>query len=808
MAAKKKPSTPSPETFEKLGTFYLGGLHEPGKGTDRAQPLLYDAKDLTTHAVCLGMTGSGKTGLGVCLLEEAAIDGVPAIVIDPKGDMGNLLLSFPDLAPGDFEPWIDPDEAARKGNTLQEHAAAKAKLWRDGLASWGEGPERIRRLKEAADIVLYTPGSNAGEPLSLLKSFAAPPPALLEDGELLRERIQSAVSGLLALLDIDAPPLQSREHILLSTILAAAWNDGRDLELADLIRDIQQPPFERLGVMDLETVYPAKDRFGLAMALNNLIASPGFSAWMAGAALDPAKLYRTPAGRPRIAIVSIAHLSDAERMFFVTLLLNEVLAWVRTQPGTTSLRALVYMDEVFGYLPPSAEPPSKRPLLTLLKQARAYGLGVVLATQNPVDLDYKALSNAGTWFLGRLQTERDKLRVLDGLEGVAAAQGGGFDRQRIEEILSGLASRVFLMNNVHEDAPVLFETRWALSFLRGPLTRSEIQRLTTERPKLEEAAPAEAGEAPARHHRPAAKARQDSRPVLPPGVPEAFWDEGTPAGEEPVYQPNLFGEAELHYVNARAGIDHWRDVAYLAPLDEDQRGDPWDQAEAVEAEEVTLAEEPFDGAGFAPLPAKATRAKSYPTWQRGLKTQLYQQEALALARCKILKLIAAPEESEAAFRVRLAERAREERDLQLEKLRKRYAPKLARLQEQIRRAEERVQREESQYEGQKMQAAISLGATVLGALFGRKLGVGTVRRGATSLRGAGRAFKERQDIQQAARRVAELEQKLALLSTDLESEMDAVRLRFDPDFLELDELTVKPRKSDITVKSLTLLWAL
>jgi hypothetical protein len=426
--------------YEKLGAFYLGRGYDLENSRVRDEDLLYDGKDLTTHAVCVGMTGSGKTGLCVTLLEEAALDGIPAIAIDPKGDLGNLLLNFPQLRPADFLPWVDPAEAARDGRTPQEHARWTADLWRRGLAKWGQSGDRIARLREAADLQIYTPGGNAGIPLTVLRSLAAPPPQMAGDEDALRERTLSVVSGLLALAGVDADPIRSREHILLSVLIDRAWREGRDLDLASLIREIQSPPLEQLGVLDLESFFPSKDRFELAMTLNNLLASPAFSAWSQGEPLDVGRLLYTEEGKPRIAIVSIAHLSDAERMFLVTILLNEVVAWMRTQPGTGSLRALLYMDEVFGYFPPTANPPSKTPMLTLLKQARAYGLGVVLATQNPVDLDYKGLSNAGTWFLGRLQTERDKARVIEGLEGASAAAGAGFDRARIERILAGLGS--------------------------------------------------------------------------------------------------------------------------------------------------------------------------------------------------------------------------------------------------------------------------------------------------------------------------------------------------------------------------------
>ncbi|MBP1607445.1 MAG: uncharacterized protein H6Q08_2819, partial [Acidobacteria bacterium] len=468
------------QDFEKLGVFYLGREYDLETRSTGDRPLLYDSRDLVTHGVIIGMTGSGKTGLAIDLLEEAAIDGVPAIAIDPKGDLGNLMLTFPGLGADEFRPWIDEGEAARQNVSAEQFAAQQATAWKDGLAKWGQDGARIARLRGAAEVAIYTPGSSAGLPVSVLKSFSAPPREILDDSELLAERINATATGLLTLLGVDADPVKSREHILLSTLFGAAWRAGEALDLAALIQRIQTPPVSRIGVLELESFFPSKDRFELSMRLNGLLAAPGFASWLEGDGLDVDRMLYTAEGRPRIAVISIAHLNDAERMFFVALLLEEVLAWVRRQPGTTSLRALLYMDEVAGYMPPVANPPSKAALLTLLKQGRAFGFGVVLATQNPVDLDYKGLSNAGTWFLGRLQTERDKARVLDGLEG-AMAGSQPFDRAETDRLLSGLGKRVFLLHNVHESAPTLFETRWAMSYLRGPLTRDQIRTLMAAR---------------------------------------------------------------------------------------------------------------------------------------------------------------------------------------------------------------------------------------------------------------------------------------------------------------------------------------
>ncbi|MDJ0521302.1 MAG: ATP-binding protein [Planctomycetota bacterium] len=789
--------------YEKLGAFYLGKDYDVDTGKVLDDMLLYDAKDLTTHAVCVGMTGSGKTGLCLSLLEEAAIDGVPAIAIDPKGDLGNLLLSFPGLTKEEFQPWIEEGQATRKGLTVPEYAAKTADLWRNGLASWGQDGERIRRLRDSVDMTIYTPGSDAGLPLTVLRSFAAPSPELLEDGDAMRERVMASVSGLLALLGVDADPIRSREHILLSNILDRAWRDGRDLDLGSLIQAIQEPPFERIGVMDLEAFYPAKDRFGLAMTLNNLLASPGFSAWMEGEPLDVQRLLWTPEGKPRLTIVSIAHLSDSERMFFVTLLLNEVVAWMRTQPGATTLRALLYMDEVFGFFPPSKNPPSKTPMLTLMKQARAFGLGVVLATQNPVDLDYKGLSNAGTWFLGRLQTERDKARVLDGLEGASATTGGTFDRRRVEAILSGMRSRVFYMNNVHDDGPTVFHTRWAMSYLRGPLTRAQIKRLMEAKRDAAKAATPGVGPEQAK-----GKA-QGTRPVVPPAVPEAFVlrTGSVPDGSKLVYRPALLGRAKLHYAQATRGIDLWKELSLLAPLSGRVPADPWTQAQALAAEGPELDEAPDDSAGYAKLPGAAAQAKSYRSWKTVLKSFLYRECPMPMWRCKPLKLYSEPEEIEGDFVARVAQAAREKRDLEVEKLRNRYTPKLDRVQERIRKAEQKIGREKDQYKQAKQSSWISVGTTVLGALFGRKVGsIGTASRAGTAARGMGRASKEKQDVERAKADLDARHQDLAELEEEFREKTDALKDKYDPANFEIEAVPLRPRKADIAIEPVVLAW--
>ncbi len=782
--------------YEKLGAFYLGRLHPGG------ETFLYRSKDLVTHAVCVGMTGSGKTGLCIGLLEEAAIDSIPAIVVDPKGDLSNLLLTFPNLSPEEFAPWINADEARAKGMDPAAFAAAEAEKWRKGLEQWDQDPERIRRLREACEFAVYTPGSDAGIPVSVLRSFDAPSAEELDDREALRDRVSGTATSLLALAGVNADPVQSREHVLLSAILDAAWREGRSLDLGALIQQVQQPPFARLGVLDLESFYPSRERFALAMALNNLLAAPGFEAWREGVPLDIDSMLWTPAGKPRISIFSIAHLHDAERMFFVSLLLNQVLAWVRRQSGTSSLRALFYMDEIFGYFPPVANPPSKQPLLTLLKQARAFGLGTVLATQNPVDLDYKGLANTGTWFIGRLQTERDKARVLEGLEGASAASGASFNRQEMERLLASLGNRVFLMNNVHLDQPVLFQTRWTLSYLRGPMSRAELRRLkqlaapAAETPSMMRPMAAASVTVTAR-----AMPQSSAPPVVPPGVPQYF---APLTGGVLQYEPRLFGVAQLQYTDKKLGIDFVEKAAFTCPITDGPVPVDWSKAEKSDLRLEDLLQRPAEGAEFAPLPPAAAQPKNYAQWQKDFALWLYQNRALELLRSPSTGLASRPGESERDFRIRVQQAAREMRDQQIAKLEAKYEPKLRTLEERKRRAEMKVAQEKQQASAQAMHTMISVGASLLGMFAGRKtISASNVGRLGTAARAATRLGKERSDVAMASETVEAVQAQINELSAQLQREADSL-----PQFgeEEFETVRLKPLKTGIQIQTCALVW--
>jgi hypothetical protein len=803
--------------FEKLGLFYLGRRIDPETQQDTETPLLYDAADLVTHAVILGMTGSGKTGLGIGMIEEAAIDGVPVLAIDPKGDLSNLLLSFPELRPGDFAPWVNPDEARLQGLSVEAFAEREAARWKDGLAASGQGPDRIQRLRAAADFTIYTPGSRAARPLSVMRTFAAPGGAIMADPELLAERASGAALSVLTLAGVDAEPMRSREHILLSTLFTEAWRQGRSLDMPALIAQVQSPPLQRVGVLELDSFFPAADRFKLASDLNRLLAAPDFAVWLEGDPLDINALLYTDTGHPRVTVLSISHLDDHERMFFVSLALNEIVSWMRLQRGTSTLRAMVYIDEIMGYLPPVATPPSKPPLLTLLKQARAFGLGITLATQNPVDLDYKALANAGTWFLGRLQTERDKARLLDGLEGAQAAAGQGFDRATTDRLLSALPKRTFLLHNVHESGPVLFKTRWTMSYLRGPLGREEIAVLGggaggagasgAEAARGASAAGAGGASETGRAGAAGLSSALDApglapRPVLDPAITQYF-----APGDGAQWVPFVLGAARVEYSDAKLGVSESRHITVVTPVLDGPVTVDWEHAEPADFTVGDLAREPGSPRRFAALPSPAASPRKYAQWTKDFTQWIARSQTLELLRSAQTRLTAHADESERDFRVRLHTQLREERDREITQVRDRYASKLATIDDRIRRAQAAVQREEQQASESKMQAGVSMAATIFGALLGRKaVSASTLGRATTAARGVGRIGREAQDVARAKAEVEAQTAKREALTQAMAEELQVITERWDLRDQPLDRVLVKPKRGGTSVQLVALVW--
>ena len=819
---------------EKLGAFYLGKEYDLKAGEITDELVMYDARDLTTHAVCVGMTGSGKTGMCIDLLEEAAIDNVPAIIIDPKGDITNLLLTFPELRPDDFEPWVNVDDARRKNMSVSEYASKIADTWRNGLAGWDEGPERIRMLKNSAEFVIYTPGSDAGMPVSILSSLRAPGLNWDDNEEVLREQIQGTASALLGLVNIDADPLQSREHILLSNIFEYYWRRGEDLDLAKLITSIQNPPVRKLGVFDVDTFFPEKERFRLAMALNNIMASPSFGSWLKGQPLDIASLLHTATGKPRHSIFYIAHLSEGERMFFVTLLLEQVIIWMRQQSGTTSLRALVYMDEVFGFFPPTANPPSKKPMLTLMKQARAYGVGMMLTTQNPVDLDYKGLSNAGTWFIGKLQTERDKERVLDGLESASGVAGGALKRRELDKLISGLDSRVFLLHNVHEDQPIIYNTRWAMSYLRGPLTRNQVRTLMAERKgdlELEEIPAAVSRPAVEHNVQPVAAPTPEAESELPPGysaVPPALspdleqtylplrmspnralavLEEETGQRLEAlettlIYEPAFIAMGSVSFVDRTRKVNESRPAGKLVQANDLGPVIQWEDVASLDLTAGDLDRRPEDDAIFSSVPEDLNTKRELTTYGKDFSDWLYHDQRLQLLYNPVLKLYSRPGESERDYKVRMQQTAREKRDDEVDKMRKKYRRELDKLETRLEREERELTEDEADYDARKMEEVVSGAETLAGlfGIFGRRRSLSSV---ATKRRMTARA---KADIKESKEEIARFQEEMEEVQQTIAEEAERITEEWADTLDHVETYLVKPRRTDIDVDLVALAW--
>jgi hypothetical protein len=818
------------------GKFYLGRQYEPQKGQTTDEPLLYDPGDLTTHAVVVGMTGSGKTGLCIDLLEETALNGIPALMLDLKGDITNTLLHFPDLAPEDFRPWVNPDQARRETKTLEQSAAEEANRWRAGLEKWSIDPERLRALGRAAQFAVFTPGSDAGIPVSILASLKAPAIPWEANRELLREKISGTVTALLGLVGMpDVDPVRSREHILLANIFEQAWSQGHDLNLGELILQTQNPPFSKLGVFDVNTFFPEKDRFELAMLLNNILAAPAFQPWIEGQPLDIPGLLYTPDGRPRHSVFYIAHLPDSERMFFVTLLYSALETWMRSQSGTSSLRAIVYFDEIFGYLPPVGNPPSKQPMLRMLKQARAFGIGQVLVTQNPVDVDYKALSNAGSWFIGKLQTDQDKQRLLDGLEG---AMTGGLDRGEYDRLISALDKRVFLLHNVHEQQPQLFQTRWAMNYLAGPLTRAQIPELNnlagaafqvfgTGRAISSEEQPVPTPASPAASPEERAEsiafgdrspvAGSATRPAIPSGVGEfflpnnltltqAFKVAGRAIPEEAgrlglLYQPTLFAQASIRFLQRKYNLDHDMHRTALV-IEPDRRGMVrWEEHLGSLVDPNSLDSEPDPQARFATLEAPLSESSIMKSLERDFYDWAYRTSQITVRSNEALDVFAGPEVSQAEFRQMCTQAARKERDEEVEKVVNSYSRKIDRLKERLSREERELQEDESELSQRKMEEWGTHAENVLG-MFSRR----SRRRLSSSLSKRRMTEKAKADVEESRDTIEDYHKQIADLEEEKVEAIKEVNKKWQDIAERMDEIPVTPYKKDVLVEFFGVAW--
>jgi DNA-binding ferritin-like protein len=772
------------EIYEKAGLFYLGKDVEPEHFQTNDSLTLVKNKWLTTHAVIVGMTGSGKTGLGIGLIEEAALDNIPVVVIDPKGDMTNLCLTDPEFSSETFKKWVRQDAEA-KGEPLEEAAKKRAAMWKEGIEKWHQDSERVARFHQVQKRI-YTPGSSAGLPVNILSSLEVPPSSILDEPDTYASYLKSTVTGLLSLIGEATDAIDSPAYILTAKIISDAWREGNVPTIETLISSIVSPPFKSVGVMPIEHFFSKKERFKLANRFNALLASPGFELWMEGDTLDMQSMLYDETGKARIAIFSIAHLNDDERMFFVTLLLNRYIAWMRRQSGTSRLKAMLYMDEIFGFFPPNANPPSKEPMLLLLKQARAFGTGIVLSTQNPVDLDYKGLSNIGTWFIGRLQTKQDINRIIDGVEGKI---GTIWSKADIERMLTGLKSRIFLLKSIHMEQLRLFSTRWVMSYLKGPLTRDEIEELTA--PYKEQLQKDEKKAI-------AVVSNDVTRRMVDP------LDESIPVYyEAPLslpanYNPTLEAHATVRFFNQRKGIDLRKDMVRILPLDAHMTHISWDKAYEDEAAFARYLRTPPQEANFGEIPSFIRRDKGLKRAIRELKDYLYANEKIEMWRCRKLKMESMLDETYGAFVVRVQDKLAELKEEQIEKLQARYEKKEKILQERIAKAQERVEKEKDDATS----SLLDTGIAILGALFGRAT---PTKLGRTLSKGT-KVLKERGDISRAQERLERLLETLEEMEMELEEKIDALQERFSIEAYPIETLYITPRKSDIDVDICALVW--
>lgn len=792
------------------GELFIGEEIAPEDGERTGERVLLDSADFTTHGVIVGMTGSGKTGLGVVLLEEALLSGVPVLAIDPKGDLANLSLTFPSLAADDFEPWIDAGAARVADTTVSDLAESTATMWGKGLGSWGLDGTDVADLKKAANPIIYTPGSTAGVPLNAMGRLSKPDS---DDPQVLQDEVDSTVAGLLSLVGIESDPLSGREHILMSNLITRAWDEGTPMDLPTLLGQMMDPPIRKLGVLELDSFFPPKDRTALVMKLNGLLASPSFAAWSEGEPLDMQSMLWDTNGDPRAAIVSLSHLDESERQFAVTLVLSKLISWMRSQSGTGELRVLVYIDEVAGYAPPVSNPPTKGPILTLLKQARAFGVGLVLSTQNPIDLDYKAISNAGTWLIGRLQTEQDKNRLIDGLRGA----DGSVDVAEVERMISGLGKRQFVLRSTRSATLPLLTTRWAMSYLAGPLTRDQIGELMTEHKEAADSAPAAAtaAAAPAAAAEPVAPTLADNESTMAPKVPDTVtmryvtkstpWlrdVDATPDGTR--LAPALAARVTLLFDETKADLRHseeWEAIIPLSGHDIDV-----DAAIPIDFDDRDFTTDQPDNPIYV-MPEFNFTATALKKAQTDLRAKLYADQSLTLQRNPELKLWSRPGETETDFATRCEKVADEGADAAAAKLREKLETKYDRVQAALAKAEDRVAEIEEQAKGRKTQNIVNIGTSILGGLFGGKKSarsLGSAARRMSSGRNQSNASEAR--LQTAQNRVGEKIEELEELENELQDAVIEIDDEWNEKATAIEATDIPLEKTDISIDDFLLIW--
>ena len=784
--------------YEKLKLFYIG---KEKIDEERTIPLVYKNKDLRTHAAIIGMTGSGKTGLGISLLEEAAIDNIPSIIIDPKGDMGNLLLTFPNLQANDFKPWIEEQDAINNGLTLDEQAEATARLWEKGITGDFQSKERIAKLKDSADFTIYTPGSTAGVPVSILSSFKAPGVEVLEDHDILTSLITSTVSSLLSLVDIKNDS-SSKESILLSSIFMNAYSQNKDLTLEELISLIVTPPFSKVGIFDLETFFAQDDRLKLALKLNTIIANPSFKNWITGEALNISNLLYDENGKAKVSIFSISHLNDSQRMLFVSLLLNQMLTWMRSQEGTSSLKALLYMDEIFGYFPPSKNPPSKQPMLTLLKQARSFGVGVILSTQNPVDIDYKGLSNIGTWFIGRLQTKQDIEKVIDGL---SSASDGAIDKKDLEKTISNLEKRTFIMKNINEKKIKIFKTRWVLSYLKGPISKDDIKKLMKDKiEKLRIGNKKEKKKTTKKEKRKKKNLSKDYiKPILARNIEQKYLFNSQ--SDEYSLQPYLLCSCSINFINTSKNIDKTQELSYKIYLDERINKVAFEEAE--DANNLIFDTKSRTNCIYYAVPSFLQNDREINKLQKDFSDFIYRNNKLVLFKNSNLKLTSKQDETINDFKIRVQDRLNEKIDVGIEKLQTKFQKTEDYLEKKLDKLLVKLEKENDQVTAKTTNTLISIGTSILGAFFGKsilsKTNIGKVTRGA---RGASSILKERSDVKFVEEDIENLASEIEELKEKLEVQIEEINEYYSISKYKIEEFNLNLRRKDIYNTKIQILW--